>query len=301
MLTDDQLLAEVPDFLSIESMFKALPAEEAGRRFIYFEASNEGVDQQGEVVLAKALEASADHFLKFGNIDIDHYTLIGRPNPAKGFPGLPDFESYEIGRPVAARIESKRTFVKAELYQGSTPQAAKANEVWESMTSLTPPKRWYPSVGGAVLAKSVRIDPDTKDKVAVVEKVRWTNVGMSRTPVNQHLPHASTIPFGALAKSWTGSGFAFGKALTAGYGTDSAGMTGGRALARQSLDRRVHNYFDFRETLAKAIKTGRVRPVNTQSMMTYCVKEQGMSQDEAAEHVERFTRDISTNLRSARQ
>ena len=119
MVADDILLEEVPDFLSIESMFKALPAEEAGRRFIYFEASNENVDQQNESVLAKALADSTDHFLKFGNIDVDHYTMIGKPNPAKGWAGIPCPEQYEIGRPVAVRIEGKRTFVKAELYQGS--------------------------------------------------------------------------------------------------------------------------------------------------------------------------------------
>lgn len=301
MQDDALLLAEVPEFLSIESMFKAQPAEEAGRRFIYFEASNEGVDQQNEVVLAKALEASADMYLRYGNLDLDHLSLIGRPNPAKGYPGLPTPELYEIGRPVAVRVDGKRTFVKAELYQGDSDVAKNANMVWDSMTRVTPAARWYPSVGGAVLAKSIKIDPDTKEKYAVVEKVRWTNVGLSRTPVNQHVPQASTVPFGALAKSWMGSGFAL-KTLTAGYGTDSAGMTGGRALAKQSLDTRVHNYFDLREHLAKAIKTGRIRSVNAASMVEHCVKEHGMSHDEAAEHVERFRRDISTDLqRSARQ
>lgn len=301
MLNDCELLAEVPDFLSIESMFKALPAEEAGRRFIYFEASNEGIDQQNEVVLAKALEASADMYLRYGNLDLDHLSLIGKPNPAKGYPGLPNPELYEIGRPVAVRADGKRTFVKAELYQGEGDVAKNANMVWESMTKVTPAARWYPSVGGAVLSKSIKIDPSTKEKVAVVDKVRWTNVGLSRTPVNQHVPEASTVAFGALAKSWNGSGFVM-KTLTAGYGTDSAGMTGGRALAKQSLDRRPHNYFDFRERLAKAVKTGRVRPANAQTMSDWCVKEQGMSHDEAAEHVERFTRDLKTELnRSTRQ
>ena len=139
MVLDAELLAEVPEFLSIESMFKALPAEEAGRRFIYFEASNEKVDQQNESVLAKALEESADHYLKFGNCDVDHLTMLGKPNPARGWAGIPCPEQYEIGRPVAVRIEGKRTFVKAELYQGSGELARQANIVWEAMTDLNPP------------------------------------------------------------------------------------------------------------------------------------------------------------------
>ena len=295
MLSDAQLLAAVPDFLSIESMFKALPAEEAGRRFIYFQASSEQVDQQGETVLAKALEESASHYLKFGNIDIDHYTMIGKPNPARGYPGIPNPEQYEIGRPVQVRIDGKDTFVKAELYQGDGELAQNANMVWESLTALNPPARWYPSVGGAVMAKSTRIGKDGT-KVAVVEKVRWTNVALSRTPVNQHIPNATTVPFGALAKCWGAGGLEMSKALTAGYATDAAGMTGGQALAMQSLDgakkRRPRNYFDLRENMAAAVKGGAISPVNAQSLVDWCVQEQGMSHDEAAEYVERFMRDL---------
>ncbi len=36
-------------------MLKATASTEGGRRFLYLEASNEGVDQQAEVVAAKAL------------------------------------------------------------------------------------------------------------------------------------------------------------------------------------------------------------------------------------------------------
>lgn len=288
-------------------MFKAQPAQEGGKRFIYFEASNEKVDQQGESVLAKALEASSEHYLKFGNLDLDHYSLIGKPNPSRGYPGIPNPEQYEIGRPVAVRIDGKRTFVKAELYQGDGDLARNANMVWESMTDLNPPARWYPSVGGAVLEKSIRIDPETKNKVAVVEKVRWTNVALSRTPVNQHIPNATTVPFGVLAKSM--NGFVIAKSLTTGYATDSAGMSGGQALAKQSLDgaesARRGNYFDIRESLAAkaAASDPSGKKVNAKSLMDHCVKEHGMSHDEAAEHVERFMRDVKSQLtkRSTRQ
>lgn len=286
-------------------MFKALPAEEAGRRYIYFQASDEKVDQQNEVVLAKALEESASHYLKFGNLDLEHYTILGKANPSKGWAGLPHPELFEIGRPVKVRIEGKETFVKAELYQGDGELAKNANMVWESMTQISPPMRWYPSVGGAVLSKSMKLGKDGS-KFAVVDKVRWTNVALSRTPVNQHIPGVATVPFGALAKSWSAAGLDLSKALTTGYATDSAGMTGGQALARQSLDtgkRRPRNYFDLRESLSAAIKGGAISPVNTQSLIEHCVNEHGMPHDEAAEHVERFMRDLKSELtkRSARQ
>ncbi len=299
MTQDAELLAAVPDFLSIESMFKALPAEEAGRRFIYFQASNEGVDQQNEIVLAKALEESAAHYLKFGNVDIDHYTVLGKPNPAKGWAGIPKPELYEIGRPVQVRVQGRETFVKAELYQGDGELATNANMVWEGLTGLNPPARWYPSVGGAIMAKSTRLQKDGT-KIAVVEKVRWTNVGLSRTPVNQHIPNATTVAFGALAKCWGAGGLEITKALTAGYATDSAAMTGGQALSTQSLDggkkRRPRNYFDLREDVAGAFKAGRISPANAEGIHAYCMKAFGMSFDEAAEHTDRFIGDLKRGI-----
>ncbi|HEX7906773.1 MAG TPA: hypothetical protein VF534_01590 [Paraburkholderia sp.] len=295
-MEDTQLLADIPEFLTIESMFKAIPAEEGGDRFIYFEASNEKLDQQNERVLAKALEDSAEHYLKFGNVDLDHYSLLGKPNPAKGWVGLPNPEQYEIGRPTDVRIEGRRTFVKAQLFRGESALAKNANMVWESMTEISPPAHWFPSVGGAVLAKSVQIDPETKNKIAVVEKVRWTNVALSRTPVNQNLPTAQTIPFGALAKCWGASGLMFAKALEAGYGTNVANLTGGAALGMQSLDRKPANYFDFRDRLAGDLRGKSLDNPGASDIVKHCVKHFGLSHDEAAEYTERFMRDLKAGL-----
>ena len=299
-MNETQLLDEVPDFLCIESMFKAIPAEESGQRFIYFEASNEKVDQQNERVMAKALEESADHYKKFGNVDIDHYSLIGKPNPRTGYVGIPNAELYEIGRPVQVRIEARRTFVKAQLYSGDTDLAKNANMVWDSMTNLNPPARWYPSVGGAVLAKSVQIDPDTKNKIAVVEKVRWTNVALSRTPVNQNLPTAQTVPFGALAKCWGPAGLMLSKALEAGTSTNVATLTGGAALSMQSLDagRRIKNYEEFRDALIKADKEGRIDPQSgLEGVISYSSQHFGLPLDEASEYTARFVRDLQHGLK----
>lgn len=289
MNKDEQQLAAIPDFLSFDLMLKATPSSEGGKRYIYFEASNEGVDQQGERVLAKALSDSADFFLKFGNIDIDHYTILGPKI------GMANAMSYEIGRPVDVAIRGEKTFVKAELYQGTGPLAEQANMVWESMTALNPPARWYPSVGGAVLAKSMQIDPDTKNKVAVIDKVRWSNVGLSRTPVNQHLPAATALPMGTFAKSL--NGFVV-KALEASYSTDVATLTGGGALGMQSLDMGCApiSYFEFRDQLAEALQNSLVSSQTTDGMIAYSVNQFNLPPEAAAEWVNRFLGDLKSRL-----
>ena len=293
MNKDEQQLAAIPDFLSFDLMLKATPSSEGGKRYIYFEASNEGVDQQGERVLAKALSDSADFFLKFGNIDIDHYTILGPKI------GMANAMSYEIGRPVDVTIRGEKTFVKAELYQGTGPLAEQANMVWESMTALNPPARWYPSVGGAVLAKSMQIDPDTKNKVAVIDKVRWSNVGLSRTPVNQHLPAATALPMGTFAKSL--NGFVV-KALEASYSTDVATLTGGGALGMQSLDMGCApiSYFDFRDQLAEALQNSLVSSQTTDGMIAYAVNQFNLPPEAAAEWVNRFLGDLQLHLSNRR-
>jgi len=289
-MNDEQLLSDIPDFLSVSTMLKATPAQMDGKRFIYFEASNEGIDQEGERVLAKALEASAEYYLKFGNLDLDHYTITGIKM------GLPNPMLFEIGRPVDVTVRGERTFVKAELYQGSGPLAANANMVWESMTALNPPARWYPSVGGSVMDKAVQFDPATGQKVGLVTKVRWTNVALSRTPVNQHLPAAGTAPIAQFAKSM--GGFIV-KSLEAGYGTDSATLTGGSALRVQSAgDGFVpQSYFEFRDRLAGAI-TGRDTKILTVDGLTgYATSHLGLPLDAASEWVSRFISDLKTGLK----
>jgi hypothetical protein len=273
-------------------MLKATPAQEGRNRFIYLEAANEAKDQQNEIVLAKALEESASHYLRFGNIDIDHKSM---PAVAKML-DIRDPEMWEIGTPVDVRIDGKSTFVKAQLFTGDTPLSERANMVWDSMTKLNPPRRWYPSVGGKVLAKSDRIDPKSGSKVGVVSKVRWTNIAVSQQPVNQTVGGVATMPFGVLAKSWSAGGFDLTKALEASYVTDASAKTGGAALGAQSLDTGVTSYFDFRDRLSKAVREHRLRGVNAEAMTAYSQKSFGLSPDEAAEWVDRFLRDLKKGL-----
>lgn len=269
-----------------ELFLKAVPSEDGGRRFVFFEASNEGVDQQGERVLAKALKESAEHYLKFGNVDIDHFSLLGSRA------GVANPKEYEIGQPVDVVVEDSRTFVKAELYRGDSALAKNANMVWDSLTKVAPPHKWYPSVGGAVLAKSEQFDPETKAKVTVIDRVRWTNVGLSRTPVNQHLPTISTAPVGVFSKSF---GAFVMKTLEAGYGTDSATLTGGGALRVQSLHGAPLSYLDLREQLAALLRSrdgSLPTRRNADSLSEFAAHRFGLTPDAARRMVERFFSDL---------
>lgn len=278
MRDDAQIMNDCPDFVSVGSMLKAHPQVEGGRRIMYFEASNEGLDQQNDVIMSKALDEAKDFYLRYGNVDIDHFTLIGAKL------GIPNYSSYEIGRPLEVAQRGGSTFVKSEIYQGDGPAAEKANMVWAGLTEIKPAQRWYPSVGGQVLAKSIEVGDDGQRR-ARVSKVRWSNVGLSKTPVNQHVGTCEVVPIGT-----------FAKALTAGYATDSAALSGGSALRIQSLDP-VTNYFDQRERLAADVRAGRVSGGSrAKNLVAHASKMFGLSPDAAAETVERFMRDLKSQM-----
>ena len=283
-----RLLSEVPDYISVGGLLKATPAEESGCRILYFEASNEDLDHQNEVVLQKALSDSAEYYLRHGNIDISHYSILG-PKA-----GIPDFMTYEIGKPVAVRVDGKSTFVKSELYQGESPMAKNANMVWGSLTKQNPPSRWYPSVGGAVLSKSIRINPETGAKIGVVDRVRWNNTALDRCPVNKTIPEVSLAPMAVFAKSM--GAFVVAKALEAGYGTDVAGLTGGAALGRQSLDGAPKDYWEFRNALARDVKAKVVENGTAAGLVAHAVTQYGVDEDTAAEWVGRFLADLKSIL-----
>lgn len=291
--SDADILGGVPDFLSIPTMLKSTPREEGGERYLYIEASNEDQDHQGEVVLQKALKDSTDYFLRHGNLDISHYTILGPKM------GLSNHMEYEIGKPVEVRPGGARTFVKAHLYKGDSPMARNANIVWDSMTRQTPAKSWFASVGGSTLAKSMRVDPRTQTRVPVIERVRWSNLALDNCPVNASVPEVSTRPIGEFAKAF--GGFVLAKTLTAGYGTDSAALTGGAALREQSLDRGVSSYFDFRERLAKALREGSAGSnPGSGELVRFATDSFGLSRAAAAEYVERFLGDLRTHRQSQR-
>lgn len=289
-MDDTQLLSTIPEYVSFQTLMKATPSEEGGERIIYVEASKESRDQQGEIVLAKALKDSVDVFKKFGMLDMDHKSM---PTIAKAY-GIDDPENWVIGQPVDVSFNSGTTIVKAVLRQGPHKLAERANKVWAGLTQVSPPDRYYASVGGSVTGREVRFDPLTKAKVPVITGTRWTNLALSATPVHAELDPASTTPIGTFAKSL--DGFVL-KTLTAGYGTDSANLTGGAAMRKQSLQGAPMNYFDFRNKLAEHLRGGQVgKNPGAREIVQHCSKIFGLSLGDASEYVERFYRDLKTGL-----
>lgn len=287
-MENENLLGAIPDYISVGGLLKASPMEEGGKRILFIEASNEDVDHQNEIVLQKALQDSAEYYLRHGNIDLSHYSLLGPKS------GIANFMEFEIGKPIAVQVDGKRTFVKAELYQGESPMAKNAEMVWDSITKQSPPSRWYPSVGGSVLAKSVRIDPETTNKVAVIEKVRWNNIALDRCPVNRTVPEVSTAPVGVFAKSL--GGIVMAKTLTAGYGTDSASLTGGGAMRLQSLQGVPVTYLDFRDRFADLVRTMRVGK-ELRDLVRVAVNHLGMPEDTAKRFVTQFIYDLKQRVK----
>ena len=270
-------------------MLKATPSQEGDHRYLYLEASNEARDYQNEVVLAKALSDSADYFARYGNLDIQHRSMIGLAN------GDRDYHLHEIGRPDEVRVDAGATFVKGEIFQGETPVAECANAFWDSITKLRPAQRWYPSVGGKIEGSERRIDPVTKESHRTITKVMWCNIGFSRTPVNPKVKEVSTVPFGVLRKCWGADGLDLTKALEAGYGTDVASLSGGGSLRKQSLDRKPQSYWDIRDRLAKAVSDKQVA-ASPAALAAHLHEQYGIDPAEAGEHVEHFLADIEKGL-----
>lgn len=290
-MNDTDLLATIPDFVSFEMLMKATPREESGKRIIYVEASKESRDQQGEIVLAKALKDSADVFRKFGVLDLDHKSM---PSIAAQY-GIQDPENWIIGQPIDVAFNSGTTIVKAQLRSGDSPLAKRANDVWEGMTKIDPPDRYYASVGGRVTGREIRLDPLTKSKVPVITSTRWDNLALSLNPVHGELAPAGTSAVGVFAKSI--GGWVMQKALEASYSTGSASLTGGGAMRMQSLDTGIQSYFDFRNKLADAMRSGQAGPnPGAKQLVAFCNKTFGLSLSDAAEYVERFYRDLKSGL-----
>jgi len=214
------------------------------------------------------------------------------PTIAKAY-RIDDPENWIIGQPMDVSFVGDTTIVKAQLRRGDSPLAARANKVWEGLTKISPPDRYYASVGGAVTGREVRLDPLTKSKVPVITGTRWNNLALSLTPVHAGLDPASTTPIGTFAKSL--DGFVL-KTLTAGYATDSANLTGGAAMRKQSLHGAPVNYFDFRNKLADHLRTGKVAGTGARAIVQHCSKIFGLSLGDASEYVERFYRDLKTGL-----
>ena len=248
-----------------------------GRRYVYFEASREGViDREGEEVAVDALWRSKDLFLDQGNLDINHFSWLGNPYGTGARP------EYVIGLPVGVARKGPSIFVKGEIFSSRTPPPPGSNGewadwFWHSLTELDPPMRWFPSVFGQIKPGGVELVKRGGKTYRRITDVEWFSVGFAQRAQHPALPPVSLEPMGPLAKaaayphgevarvggvrlSWR----AFAKALSVGVPvTDAPLERGVQALAPEDLEGAVHHVLERvlrgrvppkREAIAKALE-----------------------------------------------
>lgn len=240
-------------------------AEEDGQWIVYLQASNESLDQDGELVEMDALRKAADYFLTHGVISWDH------KHKATHDPG------FIIGEPLDVKFtEDRKTLVKAFLYRSNDI----AQKVWKNIQSGA--KRLGASIGGGILQKAGNS----------LKQVVWDECAITHRPVNDEtLGQVQVIPFNA-----------FAKALTAGGGVNAAEFSGGRAMTPESLQGTTVNVIpDRRELralfgdLLKAVRNGSVRDYND---MVNFVYSRGYDGNMAATLVNYLARKIPDVVRS---
>lgn len=189
------------------SLSKSVEENERGY-VIEAEASNENLDFQEQVVLQRALMESKDYFLKNGVLSWDH---LHKRRDEKG--NLITDPEFIIGEPLGVSSRGGKTFVKALLYKG--------NRIAEDLVSKlkSGAKIIKTSVGGMRPVISKAYDAKFGRAVEKVVSVLWDELALTYKPVNQTLSPVQFI-----------------KSMQLGYGTDSAGMTGGRSIVPQDLD-----------------------------------------------------------------
>lgn len=188
-----------------------IKAEEAGGKWIiYLEASNEGLDQESEVIMAKALEMSKDYYMKHGVLSWDHkHKILHDPG-------------FIVGEPLEVAINAdNHTLVKGWLYQKNPI----AKNLWDNIQSGA--QKLGASVGGGIIQKSK--GEDGSGVSSFIERVIWDETAITHKPINDStFGHVQMIPFAE-----------FAKALMAGSGVNAGAYTGGRALTGESLQSHV--------------------------------------------------------------
>lgn len=245
--------------------------DEDGNYIFETEASNENLDLQNQIIQQKALTDSKEYFLSNGVISDDHQH---KRYDKKG--NVISDKTKIIGEPISVRTEGTRTFVKGKLY--SYVEAAKPFiDLLKARSS-----RVKASVGG--IKPIVR---KNKDGTETVTAFMWNDLALTCSPVNY------TVGSAAFAKSMSNVDFC--KALSAGYGTDAATMTGGRCLQKEDLEGGVanntpenilpneiskteENDIDAINELMAAIATGEIK---TPQKMTSFLTERGYTEEKA--------------------
>lgn len=276
--SQNEISEDQNDILIFHQFFqKAIPKTEGDKRFVHCIASNESLDLDNERVLSEALRKSSDYFLAKGNVDIDHLTKIGHRM------GIKHPHLFEIGVPREVKSRGKETMVKAEIYRGEGQSAENANIFWDSMTNQKPAQRWFPSVAGGITDQGKTMEKG--EIVNEIRKVRWSNLGFAKEPVNQHLPEVSLQQ---ITKSLCLIDMS--KTLTAGntgaggeYATDVAKLEGGAAVRQERLDRK-RRFIRITTEIKKGqffTDLGSMGDIKLASLIVFYRAELGMSSDEA--------------------
>lgn len=200
-MLDDRIYLE----LNLE---KSVSEDANGNYIIRAEASNENLDFQEQIVLQRALLDSRDYFLKNGVISWDH--LHKRRDENGNIITDPE---YIIGEPLGVEKVGGKVFVKAMLYKGNRIAEDLVEKLRKGATIIKT------SVGGMRPMIEKVYDQKLRKQVEKVVSVLWDELACTYKPVNQTLSPVQLV-----------------KSLQLGYGTDSASMTGGRALVKQDLD-----------------------------------------------------------------
>ncbi len=182
MFGDSDYIIEIPAFV------KASLSSD-GTRKITFEASNESVDSEGDLIKQAALLGSAQTFLK-GHIDLDHLSEIGDRY------GLNPRE-FVVGRPLRVfDMGAGRTGVEGELFKGNPH----ADTIWEELNQ-NPPQAWRASIYGFPMGDEGLIDV-RKNNLSdnpygatrfIVEKMVWKSIALTKSPVNDSITGTARI------------------------------------------------------------------------------------------------------------
>jgi hypothetical protein len=173
-----------PILLDLPCLVKAVRTD-GDKRVVAVEASNEEVDQEGDVITQKALLDAAPGFIKGGALDIDHISEIG------GRYGITNTSDWIVGVPTGVRdLGGRRTEVTGELHKSVPGQVSKADELWAGLTR-DPPVPWRASIFGWPTRKGglidARIEKSTEYPNArryIVKGLDWRSLAFTRHPVN---------------------------------------------------------------------------------------------------------------------
>lgn len=284
-------------------------AQMDGQRFVYFETSREGViDRQGEDIAAAALWASKDVFLTQGNLDINHWSWLGNPYGTEARP------EFVVGLPKDVKRQGKSIYVKGEIFSNLTPPPEGsaghwADWFWHSVTQMTPPQRWFPSVFGSIRPGGARLEKRGGKTIRFITAVEWFSVGFAQRAQHGGLPPIETAPVGPLAKA---TSFlvdipaalrqgalvmdceTFAKALTVGTPvTDSPAKAGVQALAAESLEG-SRRYQRCKGAVVSAILRRKI-PAKRQAI-AQAFRELGCDEAEAKECAERLLLEAKQKL-----